>query len=130
MHFRSLDLVGVTIDTDKAGAAIAGQIAHRPTYAASHIEHFHPGFQGKPVGKKVLMPEQRRLEALALTPGGKMKRLTPAEFVEIGHQVVIVIDERPITLFSTLRASIEDFGVFMDHGFYFIRREACEGTRD
>ena len=75
------------------------------------------------------MPEQRRLEALAPPQGGEVPGLTPAELIEIGHQVVVSSDEQPIILFSTLRAGIVEPGVLINHGFHFIRGEIREGTK-
>ena len=71
VHFRALDLVSVIVDPDKAGPVLAGQSTHRPAYPAPHIEHLHPRSQGQPIGKKTLVPEQRRLEALAPPLGAK-----------------------------------------------------------
>ena len=74
------------------------------------------------------MPLQGRLETLASSPGSEMKGLTPAELVEIGHQVVVVIDERLIMLFPALQTGVVDRGVSIDHGLHFIRGEIREGT--
>ncbi|MCY4641474.1 MAG: hypothetical protein OXC41_02070 [Gammaproteobacteria bacterium] len=77
----------------------------------------------------MLVPEQRRLEALASSSGGKVKGPTPSELVEIGHQVVVVINEYLVMLSSVLRANIVEPGVLIDDGFYFIRGEPPKGTR-
>ena len=53
----------------------------------SDIEHLHPRFKGQTIGEKTLVPEERRLEALAPAPGSEVKGLPPAEPVEIRHQV-------------------------------------------
>ena len=57
MQFGALDLVGVVVDTDKAGPGIAGQIAHRSSNPATHVEYLHSRFQGELVGEKMLVPE-------------------------------------------------------------------------
>jgi len=55
-----------------------------------------------------------------------MKGLPPTELVEISRQVVIVFDERPVVLFSTLHAGIMNPRVLIDHGLDFIRSQVRE----
>ena len=119
--FGALDLVGVVVDADKAGSGIARQIAHRPADSASHIEHLHPRFQGQPVAEKMLVPEQRRLEALAPAPGREVKGLAPAELVEVGYKVVIMIYERAVLLSPALLAGVVNRRVVVHHGLHVVR---------
>lgn len=48
-------------------------------------------------------------------PGRKVKGLASAEFVEISHQVVVVIDKRLVVFFSILQVSIVNPGVVIDN---------------
>ncbi len=91
LQFGALDLVGVVVDANDAGPGTARQVAHWSADPAPDIDDFRPGFQGQPVGDALLVPEQRRLEAFAATPGREVKALAPAELVEVGRQVVVVI---------------------------------------
>ena len=128
VQFRPLDLVGVVVDTDEARPGMPREIAHRPAHPASHIEHLHPRLQGQPFGEIVLVPEQRRLEALAPAPGSEVKGLAPAELVKVRHQVVIPVHERPIMLLSAVQAGVVDRGVTVDGGFHLVGGEVGEGA--
>ena len=106
---------------DEAGAGMTGHVAHRARHAASDIEDIHPRLQGQPVGEIVLVPEQRRLEAFAAAPGREVKGLAPAELVEVGHKVVIMIYERAVLLSPALLAGVVNRRVVVHHGLHVVR---------
>ena len=59
-----------------------------------------------------------------------MKGLTPAKLVEICDQVVVVIDEHLIMLFSEFwGARCMKSRVLVNHGLYLARRKVRKGTR-
>ena len=128
MQSGALDLVGVIVDTDKSGPGMSGQVVHRPPDPATHVKHLHPRPKGQPLSQKHLVPEKRRLEALAPPPGGEVKRPAPAELVEIGNQVVVVIDERHVPFLSSLKAGNVKPLVLGNHGIHFIRGDVSKGT--
>lgn len=58
----------------------------------------------------MLVPDDGRLEALA--PARKVETLAPAKLVKVGHQIVIVIDQRAVLLSPPLLASVVDIHMY------------------
>ena len=57
-----------------------------------------------------------------------MEALAPAELVEVGDQVIKVIDKRTVSLSSVFHAAVVDLGVFVDDRLHLVGGEICERT--
>ena len=79
--------------------------AHGTAHAAADVEHFHSGLQSQPQRQVVLGTCQRGIERFALGARREVKRLTPAVLVEVGDDVVVVVDHRGVLRFARLDAA-------------------------
>src|SRR5262249_19140110 len=85
------NLVTIVVDAHDRATSHLRDVSHRASDATADIEDSHAGLQSKPLRESSLMSQDRVAERFTFYLLGKVKRLSPAIFVEVCCEIEITV---------------------------------------
>src|SRR5262245_22191870 len=101
----SFDLIFMIVDAGDVGARKRCDCTHRSAYAAADVEHLHAGLEPQYLRQMDLMAGKGCAEGLPLSARREVEGLSPADFVEVRDEVIIMIDHRHVARLARLARS-------------------------
>ncbi len=100
----SFDLIIIVVQADNIGAGKLCYFSSRSSYTASDIQDLRTFSHTHHVGKIMLVSGNGLVEAFSISESTEVEGSTPAVFIKIGCEVVVMSGERGVFCFSSLEA--------------------------
>ncbi len=100
------DLVVVGVDAGDLGAGVLGDVAHRAADAAAEVHGLHARVEAQLAGEEALVALERVAELLVLEARREVEAVAPAELVEVGDQVVVLVHQRAVGALALVAAGL------------------------